>query len=647
MTLNVCCRPLGSRRREAFACWALSFIFALFSYGGGPLAAEAALPAWLAPITQTAEPFIGVTYYQITQSLNSPTPYVLPREASLHVVEIDPTAPGVSFLGSPGNGAVEHEYARMTTGAFVNAHELAVGINGDFYSTDTGANANVNGLGMSNGTIVSSAVSGWHSLVTRQDNTATIVSNGTVPANAWNAVSGNQRLVTNGVNVAPDDSYTNTLNPHTAVGIGANGHLFFMVVDGRQGNFSEGMYTSEMADIFIDFGVRNAINLDGGGSSTLSFGDGTNGAARTINSPSDGSSEQSPGSQRSVANHFGVFATPNPAYVKLNAPPRPGTPAADPLITTLTVLDPFVGNEGRFTTAPTFSGSNRGIATATADYTAETAQEGVGSEMITITRNGDAAGQLRFLSGGGTPANNRVNVGGQQRAMGTTGYVGFFLKTTDAGLQVGLGIDDGYSAGTVGLEASTSVDVVADGKWRLYEWNLADAVVWNNFSGGNGTIGGPNAFIDSIFLYGGADTADRTFEVYLDTVAYNPAGRLTSLVVPEVFAAADINEDGAVDGDDLAVWRVGFGVDGRGDADDDGDTDGADYLEWQRQLGASAAEGAAVSVPEPATGWLVATGAACAWKVRRASRGCCASSARGGLRAKRQRQNRLTNFALR
>jgi hypothetical protein len=611
--------PYGLNCRETLVFWGLYAVAAVGCFLGGPLSAEAALPAWLAPITQTAEPFIGVTYYQITQSLNSPTPYVLPREVSLHIVEVDPTAPGVSFLGSPGNGATEHEYTRMTTGAFVNANDLAVGINGDFYTTDTGINANVNGLGMSNGTIVSAAVNGWHSFVTRSDNTATIVSNGTVPANAWNAVSGNQRLVTNGVNVAPNDSYTNTLNPHTAAGIGANGHLFFMVVDGRQGNFSEGMYTSEMADIFIDFGVRNAINLDGGGSSTLVFGDGTGGAARTINSPSDGSSEQSPGSQRSVANHFGVYATPNPAYVKLNAPPRPGTPPADPLITTLTVLDPFDGNEGRFTTAPTFSGSNRGITTATADYSTEAAQTGVGSEKIAITRNGDATGQLRFLSGGGTPANNRVNVGGQMRAMGESGYVGFFLKTTDPGLQVGLGIDDGYSAGTTGMEVSAAIDVIADGKWHLYEWNLADAAMWNNFSGGNGAIGGPNAFIDSIFFYGGAATANQTFDVYLDTAAFNPTGRLTSLIVPEAFAPADFNEDGMVNGHDLSLWKQGFGVDGRGDADGDGDTDGGDWLEWQRQFGASSVADAIVTVPEPETCWGAAVGVAAICRYRRVS----------------------------
>ena len=172
------------------------------------------------------------------------------------------------------------------------------------------------------------------------------------------------------------------------------------------------------------------------------------------------------------------------------------------------------------------------------------------------------------------------------------------------------------------MEASTSLSVIADGKWHLYEWNLADDAVWSNFTGGNGAIGGPNSFIDSIFFYGDGGTANRTFEVFMDTVAYNPTGRLTSLIVPEVFAAGDFNKDGAVNAADLERWRGGFGVDGRGDADGDGDTDGADFLRWQRKFGASPATSATTNVPEPATKWLLTAGAAAAGCQRRGASRC-------------------------
>ena len=561
----------------------------------------AAVPAWLVPITQTAEPFLGVTHYQITQSINNPSPAILPRELSIHIVEIDPSTPGISFLGTPGNGAVAEEYTRQTTSSFVNSQGLAVGINGDFYTTNTGANASVNGLGMSNGSIVSPAASGWASFIVRQNNTVVINTNGTIPSGARNAISGNQHLVRQGVNIAPDDGYTTTLNPHTAIGVNSrNGHIFFMTVDGRQTDFSEGMRTDDMADMLIDFGVTDAINLDGGGSSTMVFADGPGGGARTINSPSDGSSGQNAGGERSVANHFGVFATPNPAYTPLPRPPRPQAATPDPLISSLTILDPFDGGEGRFTSNPfTASGSTNGItAESTAVYSTDDAQAGDGSQQITMVRDGASSARLRHLSGGGSPLNNRVSIGGQSRAMGPNGYVGFFLKTTDADLQVGMGIDDGASGGSTGMEISNSLNVIADGQWHLYEWNLDDADNWSNFSGGNGAIGGPNAYIDSIFIYAGASTAGDTLTMFLDTVAYNPFGSLAELVPLD---PADFNADGRVDSSDLAAWQNNFGAATGADADTDGDVDGADFLQWQRNLGTGVPATASVAqVPEPA-----------------------------------------------
>ena len=76
--------------------------------------------------------------------------------------------------------------------------------------------------------------------------------------------------------------------------------------------------------------------------------------------------------------------------------------------------------------------------------------------------------------------------------------------------------------------------MIADGEWHLYEWDLADENVWSNFSSGNGAIGGPNAYLDSIFIESPSSTLGDTFSVFLDTVAYNPNGSLAILgMVPE------------------------------------------------------------------------------------------------------------------
>lgn len=70
--------------------------------------------------------------------------------------------------------------------------------------------------------------------------------------------------------------------PRTAVGVIGKNHLVFVVVDGRQSGYSEGVTLTELADIMVDLGATTAYNLDGGGSSTMYFN------GEVINSPSNG-----------------------------------------------------------------------------------------------------------------------------------------------------------------------------------------------------------------------------------------------------------------------------------------------------------------------------------------------------------------------
>lgn len=55
----------------------------------------------------------------------------------------------------------------------------------------------------------------------------------------------------------------------TAVGILPNGHWLFVVVDGHQPRRSKGMTMKELAELMTDLGCVEALNLDGGGSSTM------------------------------------------------------------------------------------------------------------------------------------------------------------------------------------------------------------------------------------------------------------------------------------------------------------------------------------------------------------------------------------------
>jgi hypothetical protein len=80
-----------------------------------------------------------------------------------------------------------------------------------------------------------------------------------------------------------------------------------MTVDGRRTDFSEGVTLVELAAYMANYGATNAINLDGGGSTTMAANYYNDlGGATLVNVPS--------GSERSVGTNLGLFALPNGDY---------------------------------------------------------------------------------------------------------------------------------------------------------------------------------------------------------------------------------------------------------------------------------------------------------------------------------------------
>jgi hypothetical protein len=89
-------------------------------------------------------------------------------------------------------------------------------------------------------------------------------------------------------------------NPRTAVGVGADGRrLLLVTIDGRQAGYSAGTTLRETAELLRALGARDAINLDGGGSTTMVVRDAA-GGFRIANRPSDAAGE------RPVANALAV-----------------------------------------------------------------------------------------------------------------------------------------------------------------------------------------------------------------------------------------------------------------------------------------------------------------------------------------------------
>jgi exopolysaccharide biosynthesis protein len=128
-------------------------------------------------------------------------------------------------------------------------------------------------------------------------------------------IAGSDLLVDQGKLVAPTGSkFDDSHPPRTAVGVTREGHLLLMTVDGRQPGFSEGMSLQEVARFLMAHGAVEALNLDGGGSTTMAIADPH---PRIINFPSDHKPDGNAGEARAVGVNLGVFADPNPDYKPL------------------------------------------------------------------------------------------------------------------------------------------------------------------------------------------------------------------------------------------------------------------------------------------------------------------------------------------
>ena len=98
-------------------------------------------------------------------------------------------------------------------------------------------------------------------------------------------------LIQNGKKMPLPGPWKTSKHPRTIIGQYANDDLIMIVVDGRQGEWSSGITLERLQDKLIELGVKDAYNLDGGGSTAMYF------KGKVLNKPSSGS-------ERPVANHF-------------------------------------------------------------------------------------------------------------------------------------------------------------------------------------------------------------------------------------------------------------------------------------------------------------------------------------------------------
>jgi hypothetical protein len=249
--------------------------------------------------------FQGITYTRLIRST--------PRPLVIHIVDIDLTSPGIRILVSPGNPHCGLESCAMTTGAFLEKNHLQLAINGSFflpfyvgetfwdYYPHTNDPVDIQGLAISKSVQYSEDDDRFAKICfTKMD---ALITENTCPEVTIQALAGREIIVQN--RIAVNFGYDDGLNPRTAVAVGDEGkRLWLIVVDGRQDGYSEGMNLNELATLAVQLGATEALNLDGGGSTTLVV---SKNGIHTLNSPIH---TRIPMRQRPVANHLGVYAMP-------------------------------------------------------------------------------------------------------------------------------------------------------------------------------------------------------------------------------------------------------------------------------------------------------------------------------------------------
>ena len=248
--------------------------------------------------------FTGVDYVRKVQ--------FSPRPMLIHVITIDTRSSGIRFLVTPADDkGSDYPLRARTTSQFMREFGVQIAINGDGFSPwwsrspvdyypHTGDPVHPHGNSASRGSIYWTFASPEPTLYISSRNQMSFDE----PKKPFNVISGKDLLVRGG-NPIPDlDS--SALQPRTAIGYSSNGRfIYLVVVDGRQPFYSDGITLNELATLMISLGAQYAMNLDGGGSSTMVV-EGTDGRPRILNSPID---NLIPGRERPVANHLGVYVT--------------------------------------------------------------------------------------------------------------------------------------------------------------------------------------------------------------------------------------------------------------------------------------------------------------------------------------------------
>lgn len=252
------------------------------------------------------------------------------RTVAAYMIDTNYGAPGSNLkirVGTPNDAEDfgKQKVSEQALYAAMNGKNVLAAVNGDFYNTTTGE---PEGLLIKDGV----PLHGWTPSVEisqrlpvraffgiLSDGTAIVGDKDVYEANKDDlvqAVGGIYMLVKDGVPFTPIPGITTDdptgPYPRTAVGIRADGSVFFICADGRRpATYSAGISLVDLATLLVENGAVNAINLDGGGSATAVIKDPKTRQYTVKNYPADGAADFGNGiagsTERAVANSLQIY----------------------------------------------------------------------------------------------------------------------------------------------------------------------------------------------------------------------------------------------------------------------------------------------------------------------------------------------------
>ncbi|MCO7124238.1 phosphodiester glycosidase family protein [Sporolactobacillus shoreicorticis] len=218
------------------------------------------------------------------------------------------------YPGMPDDG---HDYGMQSVreeanAAIKNGKNVVTGVNADFYNMATGE---PQGNVVKNGIEIHQANGSDATFFGVLNDGTPIIGDQTkynqIKANLKQALGAKNILVKDGKigNTSPIGA---NIEPRTAVGIKGDNTVFFVVIDGRQAPYSNGISMSDLAQLMLDMGAIQAVNLDGGGSTTYISRTPGEDELSLKNRPSDGT-------ERTVANSWLIISNASADHVFASA----------------------------------------------------------------------------------------------------------------------------------------------------------------------------------------------------------------------------------------------------------------------------------------------------------------------------------------